>query len=185
MDYINQYILMGQSEASLVQIYDAPEGAPYYTFQLNLAGATYDSVVTADGSKLFTNGGEDLNAEKDEVGEGNFMIRKDAEVITEDGKPVIYLFTSASCPHCTWEKPVMQEVVDQFGDAVIYKQVEDSTEGQDVYYEYGTGGVPLVVLGGKYYREGAGEMLGEDTEKEVLTNYICELTGNIPESICQ
>lgn len=184
MEYINKYILLGQSEASLIKIYETSDNIPYYQFQLSLAGTTYDSVVTADGSRLFTNAGEDLNAEQDELGEGSFLVR-DTEVITEDGKPVIYLFTSSSCPHCLWEKPVMQEVAESFGDAIVYKQVEDSDEESEVYYEYGSGGVPLVVLGGKYYREGAGEGLGEEGEKEILTKYICELTGNIPETICQ
>ena len=116
--------------------------------------------------------------------EGSFL-KRETDVIAEDGKPVVYLFTSSTCPHCEWEKPVLQEVVDKFGDAVIYKQLEDSAEEQEVYSEYGNGGVPLVILGGKYYREGAGEVVGEEKEKEVLTKYICELTGNQPESICQ
>jgi len=185
LEYINKYVLRGQQEAALVQIYEPEsENTPYYKFQISLAGQQYDSVVTADGSRLFTNGGEDLNAEQDELAEGSFL-KRETDVITEDGKPVIYLFTSSTCPHCGWEKPVLQSVIDQFGDTVIYKNRENSTEDQDIYSSYGNGGVPLVVLGGVYYREGAGEQLGEEKEKEFLTKYICELTGNQPETVCQ
>ncbi len=171
------------TNVSLAQIYDN-KGAPYYTFQINIMGQLYDSVVTSDGSKLFTNSGIDLNKKLDEKVDGNFLVKENAEIIKEDGKPVVFLFTSSTCPHCNWEKPVLKAVVDQFGDNIVYKQREDSTEDQDVYSQFGTGGVPLVVLGGKYYREGAGENLGEEKEKEYLTKYICELTEGLPENVC-
>lgn len=184
LNYINKNLLQGGMNAALVQIYESEEDTPYYTFQFNAMGQKYDSVVTADGSRLFVDTGIDLNEKMDEKVDGNFRMKESAEIIKEDGKPVVYLFTSSSCPHCAWEKPVLEEVADKFKDNVVLKIRENTPEDQDVYNKFGKGGVPLVVLGGKYYREGAGENLGEEKEKEYLTKYICELTGNIPEDIC-
>lgn len=185
LEYINLNLVEPGVNVSLAQIYASEKNAPYYTFQFNIMGQLFDSVVTADGSRLFTYAGEDLNKKLDEKVDGNFLIRENAEIIEEDGKPVVFLFTSSICPHCEWQKPVLKEVIDQFEDKVIYKAREDTAEDQDVYAQFGTGGVPLLVLGGKYYREGAGENFGEEAEKEFLTNYICELTGGMPENICQ
>ena len=182
LDYINAYLLQGGS-AQLVQIYES-EDANLYKFQINVQGQDYDSVVTKDGATLFTNPGIDLNEEKDEIVDGGFAVKKDAEIITQDGKPVIHLFTSSSCPHCAWQKPIMETMAEEFGDAIVVKILEDSEEDQEVYTQFGQGGVPLVILGGKYYREGAGENNGEEEEKTILRNYICELTGNVPAEVC-
>ncbi|NMB47731.1 hypothetical protein GYA01_02755, partial [Patescibacteria group bacterium] len=145
----------------------------------------YDFVVTADGSKLFTDSGIDLNEILAERLDGNFLVKEDAEIIEEDGKPVIFLFTTEDCPYCAWEQPVLEEVVESFGDAIVYKLRQGVLEDQEVFEEFGDGGVPLIVLGGKYYRIGAGVQAGEDLEKEYLTTHICNLTGGIPESICE
>lgn len=186
INYINSYLLDGYT-ASLIQIYENENNEPYYRFQLEVGGQNYDSLVTADGSTLFTNAsdGIDLNAEQDEKGENGFYIRKDAEMLTEEGKPLILLFTSPTCPHCIWQKPVLQEIADNFGDAIVYKNIEDGSEYEETYYSYFDGSVPAIILGGKYYREGSGELYGEDVDKEAITKYICELTGGIPENICQ
>lgn len=186
LSYINKNLLSGDVSASLAQIYEADKNAPYYTFQINVMGQLFDSIVTADGSRLIPNVSYaiDLNEKRDEKVDGNFYVKENSDLILEDGKPVIFLFTSSGCPHCTWEKPILQSVLDQFGDKVVYKQKEDTADDQDIYNQFGTGGVPLIVLGGKYYREGAGENLGEEKEKEYLTKYICELTGNLPEEVC-
>ncbi|MFA7142158.1 MAG: thioredoxin family protein [Candidatus Paceibacterota bacterium] len=183
MDYIKKNLVEDGMEVSLAQIYS--EDSPYYKFQIDIMGSLYDSIVTTDGALLFTNAGFDLNEKLDERVEGSFYVKEDAEIITEDGKPVVYLFTTAECGHCAWEKPVLAEALEQFGDEVVYKLNEDGLDDMDVYEQFGTGGVPLIVLGGKYYREGSGANYGEELEKEYLTNYICDLTGGIPEDICQ
>jgi len=184
--YINENLMNGDVDASLVKIYDVDENSPYYTFQINVMGQLYDSMITSDGSRLIPDvrSAIDLNQKLDAKVDGNFYLKENAEIIQEDGKPVVFLFTSSNCPHCVWEKPVMQEVINKFGDNIVYKQREDTMDDQEIYNQFGEGGVPLIVIGGKYYREGAGENLGEDKEKEYLTKYICELTGNLPEEIC-
>lgn len=185
VEYIKSNLAPQGMEVSLAQIYNRDKNANYYTFQVSAAGQLYDILVTADGKKLFMDTGIDLDKKIDQKVAGNFSEKEGAEIITEDGKPVIYMFTSSSCPHCVWEKPIVREVIAQFGDNVILKEREDTAEDQDVYNQFGAGGVPLLILGGKYYREGSGENSGEEAEKEVLTQYICELTNNVPENICQ
>ena len=184
LEYINTNLVDESANVSLAQIYDDKD-ANYYTFQVNIMGNLYDFIVTTDGTRLFPNTGFDLNEKLDEKVDGNFLFKESAEIIKEDGKPVVFLFTSSSCPHCAWEKPIIDEVIDQFGDNIIFKLREDTAEDQEVYSQFGKGGVPLIVLGGKYYREGSGANLGEETEKEYLTKYICELTEGMPENICQ
>lgn len=184
LEYINKNLVDESANVSLAQIYDDKD-APYYTFQVNIMGNLYDFIVTTDGTRLFPNTGFDLNEKLDEKVDGNFLFKESAEIIKEDGKPVVFLFASSNCPHCAWEKPIINEVIDQFGDNIIFKLREDTAEDQEVYNQFGKGGVPLIVLGGKYYREGSGANLGEEAEKEYLTKYICELTEGLPENICQ
>ena len=71
--------------------------------------------------RLFTDSGIDLNEILAERLDGNFLVKEDAEIIEEDGKPVIFLFTTEDCPYCAWEQPVLEEVVESFGDAIVYK----------------------------------------------------------------
>lgn len=181
LNYINNNLV----PASLAQIYESNENASYYTFQITVTGQKYDIAVTADGSRLFMDAGIDLNKEVNPKVDGGFSEVLNPEITTEDGKPVIYMFTSSTCPHCEWEKPIIREVIAQFGDNVILKEREDTDEDQNIYTQFGTGGVPLIVLGGKYYREGSGENFGEEQEKAYLTKHICDLTGGLPESVCQ
>lgn len=184
LEYINTNLVEESANVSLAQIYDDKD-APYYTFQVNIMGNLYDFIVTTDGTRLFPNTGFDLDEKLDEKVDGNFLFKESAEIIKEDGKPVVFLFASSNCPHCAWEKPIINEVIDQFGDNIIFKLREDTAEDQEVYSQFGKGGVPLIVIGGKYYREGSGANLGEEVEKEYLTKYICELTEGLPENICQ
>ncbi|RJR23428.1 thioredoxin [Candidatus Microgenomates bacterium] len=123
---------------------------------------------------------------------GNFLIT-DKEVIFENEKPVIYFFGSASCPHCTWEKPIVQKVAEKFEGEIVYKENYDETPDEDVFAKYSDinpGYIPFLVLGGKYVRVGAGEQLGateegsKKLEEEALTAIICKLTESKPEGIC-
>ncbi|MDD2548275.1 MAG: thioredoxin family protein [Candidatus Pacebacteria bacterium] len=185
IEYVRKNLVDSSVSVSLAQIYNDDDEDCFYTFQVDVMGNLYDFVVTADGSKLFTDSGIDLNEILAERLDGNFLVKEDAEIIEEDGKPVIFLFTTEDCPYCAWEQPVLEEVVESFGDAIVYKLRQGVLEDQEVFEEFGDGGVPLIVLGGKYYRIGAGVQAGEELEKEYLTTHICNLTGGIPESICE
>lgn len=124
---------------------------------------------------------------------GNFLVT-DKEVLKEDGKPVVYFFGSSSCPHCTWEKPIVQAVAKQFKEEIVYyENFDDQNKERDVlakYSDINSGYVPFLILGGKYVRVGAGENLGSNEEeskkleKEALTAIICKLTEGKPKNVC-
>ena len=118
---------------------------------------------------------------------GDFLVLDD-EICLEDGKPIVYYFGSTGCPHCTWEHPIIQEVAEQFGDAISFHDLMDKQEEFDVFEKYlniNGGGIPFIVLGCKYVRVGSGERAGEEAERAALTELICELTNNQPSQVCQ
>jgi len=123
---------------------------------------------------------------------GNFLVT-DKEVCTKDGKPLVYFFGSTSCPHCVWEKPIMEKVAKKFGDTIDFHKNVDSSTDSDVFQKYSDinpGYVPFIIFGCKYVRVGAGENLGKDDaesqklEEEALTAILCKLTGSKPDSVC-
>lgn len=123
---------------------------------------------------------------------GNFLIT-DKEVCEGEGKPLIYFFGSASCPHCTWEKPIVQKVVKKFGNEIVYKENYNETPDEEIFLRYSDinpGYIPFLVFGCKYVRVGGGEQLGatdeesKKLEEEALTAIICKLTDQKPSSVC-
>ncbi|MDD3170661.1 MAG: thioredoxin family protein [Candidatus Paceibacterota bacterium] len=186
MKYINDYLLGGGSSASLSKVYE--EGNPYYKIEIDIAGNTYPSYVSSDGKYLFANEPYEIPEfieNEIKTVDGNFKEVVGADICSENGKPIVYFFGSASCSHCAWEKPVLQEVVKSFGDKISYHENIDTNTDQDVFEKYSNGSFPTLVLGCRYYRLGSGEADGEQAEKEALTKLICSLTQNQPEGICE
>jgi thiol-disulfide isomerase/thioredoxin len=118
---------------------------------------------------------------------GNFSVLEE-EVCQEEDKPIIYFFGSQSCPHCTWEHPVFESVVEKFENLVsFHNNMDDFETDQEVfqkYYQINGGGIPFMVLGCQYARVGSGENSGEETEAANLTALICKLTDGQPEAVC-
>jgi thiol-disulfide isomerase/thioredoxin len=109
------------------------------------------------------------------------------EVCQENGKPIVYYFGSSGCPHCQWEYPIIQEVMAKFADQISFHDLMDKQEEMDVFQKYidiNGGGIPFIVLGCRYVRVGSGEGAGEETEKQVLTQLLCQLTNNQPSQVC-
>ncbi|PIQ69889.1 hypothetical protein COS55_01735 [Candidatus Shapirobacteria bacterium CG03_land_8_20_14_0_80_40_19] len=124
---------------------------------------------------------------------GNFLVT-DKEVCLENDKPIVYFFGSSSCPHCVWEKPIVQKVFGEFKNEISYHENFDNGADSEVFNQYSDinpGYVPFLVLGCKYARVGAGEQLGatdeesQKLEKEALTSILCKLTDGKPENICR
>ncbi len=189
--FINENLLGGQIEATLTG--EVAEEGSLYKFQIEIGEEKIFSYVTKDGKTLFPQGidlEEGLQQETEERVEeksatiGNFLVSGD-EVCTEDNKPIIYFFGSESCPYCTWEHPVIEEVVGKFGDYISFHNNIDSNEDMDVFGKYSTGGIPTLVFGCKYYRVGAGTQSGEEQETKNLTALICKLTDSQPADVCQ
>jgi thiol-disulfide isomerase/thioredoxin len=113
------------------------------------------------------------------------FIPTEDEICFEDGKPVIYYFGSTTCPHCEWERPVITEVAESFGDNIVFYDHTDTEEDTDVMMKYNPQGyIPMMVLGCRYYHIGAGENSGEEVHKGEITEIICELTNNQPAELC-
>jgi hypothetical protein len=104
-----------------------------------------------------------------------------------DGKPLVYFIGSTTCPHCRWEKPIFQKATGKFSGYIDVKVVElditSTEEDRMVFIHFSPeGSIPALVLGGKYFRIGSGEALGEVAEEETLTAILCKITDNpIPE----
>lgn len=123
---------------------------------------------------------------------GDFWVT-DKEIEKEDGKPVVYFFGSSSCPHSTWEEPIVKKVFNEFKNEIVYHENFDSEEDTDVFNRYSDinqGYIPFLILGGKYIRVGAGENLGSTEEEsrkleeEALTAILCKLTEGKPANVC-
>lgn len=115
---------------------------------------------------------------------GTFSAESDAEICVEDGKPVVYLFTTTWCPHCTWIKDTFDSTVLEYvdagqivahhwevdtGDDSLTEETEAEVPEEDlaVYKEFNPGGsIPTFVFGCKYYRIGNGYERQDDLEAE-------------------
>jgi len=206
LDYINKYLTDQGNPASIKEISkEAPKS--FYKFTIEIPTQSFETpiYVSTDGKLLFP--GEALNLEEvpswaqeqqnqgeesqlwaetqqSESAEGNFTKLTNEEICKENGKPIVYFFGSTSCPHCIWEHPVLEEVVQEFGDYISFHNNMDSQNDMDIFSKYSSGSIPTLVLGCKYYRVGSGENDGEEKEKTTLTKLFCDLTQNQPASIC-
>ncbi|MDK2949032.1 MAG: hypothetical protein PWQ56_197 [Patescibacteria group bacterium] len=201
INYINQNLLGDGTVATLEGVEKSEIIKGMYDVELGIQGQTFKSVVSGDGRYLFVDGpidmSEGLSGEADQEDlpemqqkestevEGGFKEITELDVCMENDKPIVYFFGSESCPHCAWEKPLITNVIAQFGETIDYRVRYDGSEDVDVLLKYGEGAVPTIIAGCKYYRIGSGESLGEEAEKEALTKVICRATGGVPASVCE
>ena len=108
----------------------------------------------------------------------------DGDICTEDGKPVIRLFSTTWCLHCQWVSDAFDEIVKMYvdegsivahhwqvdtGDDTLTSQVEESVpeSEMDVYDKFNPQEtVPTFVFGCKYYRIGTAYEAENDPEAE-------------------
>lgn len=180
VNYINE--LQGQGVASLISASEDKEKG-LYKLELNVNKQAFESYITLDGNTLFPDA-IDLEAaaaakqEKitgGETIEGGFVKLADQEICKENDKPIVYYFGSPNCPHCVWEYPLIQEVTTKFGDKISFHDNMSEIKDKEIFSKYSDGGVPVIVLGCRYYRLGSGEQIGEQKEIELLTELIQEL----------
>lgn len=184
--YINNVILSGRGTASLVEV---TSESCLYKVKIKVGSSDFDTYITQNGELFFPEGRKiaatDLEPQPEVTTTlANFSVAKGAEVCQENGKPLVYFFGSATCPHCQWEHPIVEAVVKDFGDTIAFHNNMDSTADQDIFSQYSDGSIPAVVIGCKYYRVGSGENLGEEKEANALKAIICKVTGNQPEGVC-
>jgi thiol-disulfide isomerase/thioredoxin len=199
MNYINNTLLGGTVTATLDSVVNN-DIKSLYRIKINIEGNTYDTFVSSDGKYLFVDSPIDMSVEsnqqegdvpemlsKESVNvEGGFKEISDVDVCNdENGKPIVYFFGSESCPHCEWQKPIMDEVSSLFGDNINYHENFDGTTEADVLLKYGNGAVPALIIGCKYYRIGSGEASTVEADTQAIKDVICRATGGIPASICE
>lgn len=184
IDFINQNVLRGKATASLTETI---EENGLYKIKFVIEGQEIESYVTLDGKLLFPEA-IDLSEIQEGPAEEGFTIGdftvSDEEVCKENGKPIVYFFGSEGCPHCAWERPIIEKVAEKFKGYITFHNNTGTEDDMDVFQKYSTGGVPTLVLGCKYYRVGSGERAGEEEENRTLTALICKLTENEPKDIC-
>lgn len=104
------------------------------------------------------------------------------ELCTEDGKPLVVLFSTTWCPHCKWIKSTFEETVKEYGNSIkayhweidindntLTSAVETvvPTELKALYSKYNPkGSIPTFVFGCKYVRIGNGYERQKDLDSE-------------------
>lgn len=105
-------------------------------------------------------------------------------VETIEGKPVIRLFSTTSCPHCIWIKETYDRVVNEYvsqgkivayhweldtGDNTLTNETETEIPAseQAVFQKFNPqNSIPTFVFGGRYWRIGNGYEREQSLEKE-------------------
>jgi len=198
MSYINETLLGGANTASLSSVVDN-DIESLHRVKIEVQGNIFDVFVSSDGKYLFIDGPIDMTASINQQGdvsemaskesvnvEGGFKEILEVDVCTdENGKPLVYFFGSETCPHCEWQKPIMTELSQLFGDNINYHENFDGSTEADILLKYGNGSVPALIIGCKYYRIGSGEATSVAEDTEAVKDVICRATGGIPASICE
>ncbi|MFA6526405.1 MAG: hypothetical protein WCT26_03280 [Candidatus Buchananbacteria bacterium] len=113
-----------------------------------------------------------------------FELKKDAEICMDNGKPIVYLFSTASCPHCIWIKETFDRMTKEYvasgkikayhydvetGDDLLTAAVESEVPeaASLAYAEFSPEGyIPAFVFGCKYFRIGNGYESEDSLAKE-------------------
>jgi thiol-disulfide isomerase/thioredoxin len=104
----------------------------------------------------------------------------DAEICTENGKPIIIMVGSSTCPFCTWSDPNFAAIAAEYegkiaaynwqvntGDNLLTaeKETQVPQDVLDLYKKVNPrGGVPTFVFGCRYYRIGQPYRSSNDAE---------------------
>lgn len=118
------------------------------------------------------------------TGVNTYSEKAEAEICKENGKPVVYLFSTTWCPHCQWIKDAFDEVVKKYvadgkiaayhwdvdiNDNTLTAEKETAVPAKDlaIYREFNPGGsIPTFVFGCKYFRIGNGYEQQQDLDAE-------------------
>lgn len=118
----------------------------------------------------------------DSVGTFETFTEYESEICKEDGKPVVYLFSTTWCPHCQWIKETFdtwaKKNLDKISayhwevdtnDDTLTEVVETKVpaDALAVYKKFNpNGSIPTFVFGCRYGRVGNGYESENDLEKE-------------------
>ncbi|MDP2946255.1 MAG: hypothetical protein Q8N61_02270, partial [bacterium] len=85
---------------------------------------------------------------------------------------------------CKWEKPIIEKIAQTFSGLISFHENVDNNKEMDIFGKYSQGGIPTLVLGCKYFREGSGEQAGEAQETKDISALLCKLTNGQPANVC-
>ncbi|MCB9790823.1 thioredoxin family protein [Candidatus Nomurabacteria bacterium] len=116
------------------------------------------------------------------LGDFETFTEYDNELCTEDGKPVVFMFSATWCPHCQWVGDTFNSWAKEQKDVVVYRYEVDTNENvltgekgipeehKKIYDEFNPNQtIPTFVFGCKYARVGNGYENENDLQKEVDT----------------
>lgn len=150
---------------------------------------TVTLMLKKSNTETNTNKNPDQNTNQQSTGPkvigsiGTFS-KTDGEICKQDGKPIIRLFSTSTCPHCVWIKDTFDKVAKEYvnkgkikayhwvmdqGDDILTtvkeSQVPDSE--MQVLAQFDVDGyVPAFVFGCQYFRIGTGYESANDLKKE-------------------
>jgi thiol-disulfide isomerase/thioredoxin len=121
----------------------------------------------------------------------------DSGICTENGKPIIRLYSTSGCGHCSWVKPAFNDVVDDYSNRIVahnwvLDKEDDALTPQDedgippreydIYDTFNPANtVPTFVFGCKYYRVGTAYEREDNlaAERSEFRNVIDALLGEV------
>lgn len=171
-------ILIGSIIISISMLYAGSKITEEGT-TLGAAEETADDSGTADQGTAAAPAAEPVG---DVVREFETFTEYDTDICKEDGKPVVYLFSTTWCPHCEWIKDTFDSwAKDNADKAVAYHweldtndntltsdvETEVPAEHNSVYEQFNpNGSIPTFVFGCRYGRVGNGYESQDDLDAE-------------------
>jgi thiol-disulfide isomerase/thioredoxin len=151
-----------------------------------LANQKFMEQVRGDAEvQIFLLGGSETASLGSLQKQDSFIVSSD-EICTENGRPLVILFSTTTCPHCKWIKGTFDSVAKEYmdagkitayhweldtGDDTLTSAKESGAPSSqfNMFKRYSTsGGVPTFVFGCKYYRIGNGYESSKDLVAEEL-----------------
>ncbi len=113
VQYVGQ-LVPGQT----VTVTSVEDQGSLYAVKLNIAGQSYDSYVTKDGSLLFPSG---IDMTKDAAASGEESVGPAPTQVPKTDKPVVELFVMSHCPYGTQSEKGILPAVRALGDTIDFK----------------------------------------------------------------
>jgi len=158
--YINENILGGESEASIVSVV---EESGMYRIQLKINDQEFPSYISKDGQFLFPNPPINLEA-KPEVAGQQAEQKVSCQDINKNGQPLLESFVVSKCPFGIQMQRIMLEIVKKIPSFKDYIQVRylGSIEGDQI----------TAMHGEEEAKENARQICIREEQPEMFWNYL-------------
>lgn len=157
-------------------------------FKTNIQGAkTTPTVISNKISPTLETKKPPATVTPQVTGIKTFSEKENAQICREDGKPLVYLFSTTWCSHCKWVAATFDKIAQEYNasqKAKVYhwemdindntltteKETEVPQQDKAIYQEFNPeGSIPTFVIGCKYFRVGNGyerenDLVAEETE---------------------